>query len=113
MKILIVEDNLAMRKMLCTFICKLCEQIIECTDGCDALEAYREHLPDWVLMDWEMKRMDGLTATKEIIERFPDAHICMVTSYGDNELRTAAINAGAADFIVKDDLSKLRGILSV
>lgn len=112
MKILIVEDNPAMREMLCTFIGKLCERIIECTDGCDALEAYREHLPDWVLMDWEMKQMDGITAAKQIIGQFPDAHICMVTSYNDVELQTAAINAGAAGFVVKDDLSKLRKVLA-
>lgn len=111
-KILIAEDNAEMRQTLRMFIGKSCVHIYECSDGGEALELYRRHSPEWVLMDLDMKPVDGLTATKNIIARYPSAKICIVTGFNDNELRNAAFNAGAKGFVTKDNLTKLREILS-
>lgn len=108
MKILIVDDNCDMREMMKFYLRGYKAEFRECCDGCDALEAYREFLPDWVLMDWEMKKTDGLAATKEIVSRFPDARIVFVTQHDDHELREAAHEAGAGGFVLKDDLLALR-----
>ena len=62
-------------------------------------------------MDWEMKVIDGLAATCQIVSSFPDAQILMVTQYDDVELRRAAAKAGASGFISKDDLQALRQFL--
>lgn len=108
MKILIVDDNAGMREMMRSFLPESFDEVCECDDGFDALDCYRAFLPDWVLMDWEMKRMDGLTATRGIINSFPTARILMVTQYCDKELRRAANEAGACGFFPKDNLLDLR-----
>ena len=108
MKILIVDDNAGMREMMRSFLPESFDDICECEDGFDALDYYRAFLPDWVLMDWEMKRMDGLAATRSIINSFPKARILMVTQYCDKELRRAANEAGVCGFFPKDNLLDLR-----
>ena len=51
MTILIVEDNDSMRQMIKKLLGDLTEAFKECVDGAHALTAYRQYLPDWVLMD--------------------------------------------------------------
>ena len=112
MKILIVEDNSEMRRVLNSYIRPLCRTVYECADGCEAFEFYRRYKPDWVLMDWQMEKMDGIAATEQIVKKYPDAHICMVTSFDDEDLKKEAVKAGACNFVLKDDLLSLRRILA-
>jgi len=111
MKILIVEDNRQTREMIELWLGGLATEIKECEDGAEALNAYRIFSPDWVLMDWEMKRMDGLTATREIVSAFPAARILIVTLHDRSELRAAAEKAGACGFVCKDNLQALNQFL--
>ena len=80
-------------------------------DGVQALAAYREHRPDWVLMDLHLKQMDGLTATGQIKSAYPEARIVIVTNYDDVALREAATNAGAFGYVLKENLLELRALL--
>lgn len=111
-KILIVDDHCDMRQMMKFYLRDYNAEFVECCDGCDALDAYREFQPDWVLMDWEMKKTDGLTASREIIKNFPAARIIIVTQHDDNEMRAEALEAGARSFVLKDDLLALRLFLT-
>jgi CheY-like chemotaxis protein len=111
MKVLIVDDNSYVRQMMKNYLVGIADETFECEDGADALDAYKNFQPDWVLMDWEMKRMDGLAATRGIFAGNPDAKIVMVTQYDDSELREAASEAGVSGFVLKDDLLSLRSIL--
>jgi len=113
MKILIVDDNPAVREMIRSFLPEAFDQVCECADGSDALVCYRSFRPDWVLMDWDMKGLNGLAATREILVEFPEARIVFVTQHEDPELRIAADEAGAKGFVLKDDLSALRSLLFV
>lgn len=108
MKILIVDDNAGMREMMRSFLPESFDEVCECDDGFDALDCYRAFLPDWVLMDWEMKRMDGLAATRDIINAFPSARILMLSQHSNRELHSAANEAGACGFFPKDNLLDLR-----
>ncbi|MGI8639642.1 MAG: response regulator transcription factor [Pyrinomonadaceae bacterium] len=112
MKLLIVEDNPQMRRLIIQIVRKSSDAIFECEDGAEALSAYREHLPDWVLMDVEMREIDGITATRQIITNFPEAKIVIVTDYSNANLREAAKSAGACQFIAKDNLIDLRRLLA-
>ena len=112
MKLLIVDDNAGMRRLIRGLVNDLAETINECGDGAEALAAFAEHRPDWVLMDIKMERLDGIAATRQIIAAFPEAQIVMVTDYGDAKLRAQASAAGACAFVVKEDLFALRGILA-
>jgi CheY-like chemotaxis protein len=111
MKILIVDDNADMREMIHSFLPESFDEIRECVDGSESLESYRSFRPDWVLMDWEMKPVDGLSAIRQILTNFPKANILLVTQHNDPELATAAYEAGAKGFVLKDDLLKLRRLL--
>jgi CheY-like chemotaxis protein len=106
-KILIVDDHAETRRMTRFFLRDSPFEFQECDDGADALDCYEAFRPDWILMDWEMKRMNGLAATKRIVKAHPEAQILMVTQYDDEELRRAAIEAGVRGFVLKDDLLSL------
>lgn len=112
MKVLIVDDNQEIRQLVRACLPKSVEKIVECEDGETAFESYIEHQPDWVLMDWEMPKVDGISATRRIIAEFPKAHICMVTAFDDDDLKSESFKAGAEEFVLKDNLNELKKILS-
>ena len=112
MKVLIVDDNEPMRRLIKSFIADVVDETIECTDGREALAAYRTHRPEVVLMDVKMSGMDGLAATRQIRQSFPDARIIMVSQWDDRALREAARAAGAETYVGKADLLPLRRILA-
>ena len=109
--VLIVEDSEKMRRMLRTLLAGLVSTLWEWHDGESALAAYRAHHPDFVLMDIDMKAMDGITATRQIRAMDPTAKVIMVTSYDQDELREAANDVGAIGYVLKDNLLELVTIL--
>ncbi len=111
MKVLIVEDSIPMLKMIRRAIVCCAEEIYDCDDGAAAIVLYSEQRPDWVLMDIELKQMNGITATARITDDFPDAKILMVTNYNDRDLRQAATDAGACGYVLKENLLEVRQIL--
>ena len=112
MRILITDDHAEMRLLIKTLIGDLAEGIIECANGSEALDAYRQQKPDWVIMDVKMPVTDGISATRQIKAAFPAARIIIVTDYDDPRLRRAALSAGASDYVIKDELMRLRELLA-
>lgn len=108
MKIMIVEDNARLRRLIRHALRGTTESIVESVDGADAVEAYEEHRPDLVLMDIRMPRLDGLTAARQLTKRFPGAKVLMLTDYDEDELRAAAVDAGACGYALKLDLGELQ-----
>jgi CheY-like chemotaxis protein len=104
LKVLIVDDNAKMRSMIASIIKRKTNKIFECSDGIDALGEYSLHRPDWVLMDVQMNKMDGLTATGLIHERFPNAKVMIVTGDDTAAMREAAQQVGASAFVAKENL---------
>jgi CheY-like chemotaxis protein len=111
MTILIVEDNPTVRRLIRRAISDIADNIFECADGADALAAYREHRPDAVLMDVRMPRMDGLSATRQLLRHYPGARVIIVTDYNDDTLRSAARDAGACAYALKHNLTELDTVL--
>ena len=109
--LLIVEDNPAMRRLIRSVVADLAETVHECADGAQALAAYEACSPEWVLMDVEMAEKDGLTATREITATHPEAKILILTKYGAKRMRAAALQAGAQEYILKENLLTVRGII--
>src|SRR5580704_18877198 len=98
MTVLIVDDNAAIRRLLRRAVLEVAGIVWECSDGSDALSAYTEHRPDIVLMDIRMPDMDGLAATRQIRRFNPSARVVIVTDYDDEDLRNAALQAGASGY---------------
>lgn len=78
------------------------EVIGEAVDGVDALDRVAELRPDIVLMDIRMPRMDGLTATAQILAK-PDApRIIVLTTFDSDDMVLKALQAGASGFLLTD-----------
>jgi DNA-binding NarL/FixJ family response regulator len=107
MRLLIVEDNRRMRRALKNFVADYADEIYECEDGAAAFDCYRKLQPDFVLMDVQMPRCDGIAATREIKREFPQAKILIVTNYDESEMRRAAFDAGASGYVLKENLLPL------
>ncbi len=103
MKILIVDDNRANRKLLASYFSADDYAVIEADDGRVAVEHYREHQPDIVLMDIMMPNMDGYEAAQQIKELAGHAYVPViyVTALKPEVALTEAIESGGDDFISK------------
>lgn len=112
MKLLIVDDSQRVRGLIRRLLGGLCEAVHECTDGAQALAAYEEFHPDWVLMDIRMREVDGLEATRRIVAADGEAHVVIVTNCDDERMRELAAHAGACGYVLKEDLTALRGMLT-
>ncbi len=111
MKLLIVDDNAAIRRLIRSIVLPLTGDICECTDGADALSTYIAERPDVVLMDIRMNRVDGIQATKQIREADRKARILIVTDFDDTELHRASLLAGACGYVLKSNLLELVRLL--
>jgi DNA-binding NarL/FixJ family response regulator len=74
----------------------------EAGDGQEAYEQARALRPEMVLMDVEMPKLDGITATRLLIKERADVKILMLSSYADDDRVLKGIQAGAVGYIVKD-----------
>jgi CheY-like chemotaxis protein len=110
-KVLIVDDNAAMRRTLAVLLAPMALQLVECADGADALDAYERHRPDVVLMDIQMRGLDGIAATSAIISTAPGARVVIVTQHDEPDLREAAARAGACGYVLKEDLLTLKPLV--
>jgi two-component system response regulator DegU len=109
--LLIVDDNPHMRRLVGNITADLISEIFECEDGDEVLDEFEDHHPDWVVMDIEMKRTDGLRATEDLLGRYPETKVIIMTKHNDPETRSAAFDAGAWAFCGKDDLLSLRSLI--
>lgn len=112
MKLLIVEDNAPMRRLIRSIVSDLADEIEECDDGAGVFVAYERYLPEWILMDVKMPLTDGITASRQILARYPQAKICIVTECSDAKTRQAASDAGVREYVLKDELIDIRSIIS-
>lgn len=72
-------------------------------DGAEAIALYRKYHPDVLLMDIQMKSMDGLQAAEEIRKLDKDASILFLTTFSDDEYIVRALQVGAKGYILKQD----------
>ena len=87
------------------------DSILECSDGTEAVAGYAGFNPDIVLMDIEMKEMDGFTATENIYKQDPLAKIIFITSHNTSAFRIKAKKLNAMGFVPKENLTELYKLL--
>jgi DNA-binding NarL/FixJ family response regulator len=78
------------------------EVVAGAEDGAQAVALVAEHRPDVVLMDISMPNLNGIEATKRIVEANEDVQVVVLTSFGDREQIVAALDAGAVGYLLKD-----------
>ena len=100
-RILIADDAAFMRMRSANLLKELGHEVIEASDGAEAVAAYKEQRPDAVLLDITMPVLDGLAALRMIMHEDPNARVAMVTAMGQQQVIMEAIKAGAKDFVVK------------
>lgn len=101
-KMLVCDDSILARKSMTAMLNSFgYENVLEVSNGEDAVNKYKAEKPDIVFLDIVMPVKDGITATKEIIEFDPDARIVVISSVGTQTHLREVIKAGAKDFIQK------------
>ncbi|MDG2340879.1 MAG: response regulator transcription factor [Paracoccaceae bacterium] len=78
------------------------EVIATLSDGEQAIEVASEQKPDVILMDLNMPKMNGLTATEMILENSPDTKVLILSMHDTPEYISSALNHGAMGYILKD-----------
>jgi OmpR family response regulator RpaB len=99
-KILIVDDEASIRRILETRFKMLGFDTATASDGEEALEAFNKFGPDVVVLDIMMPKMDGYGVTKEI-RKISDTPIIILTALGDVAERITGLELGADDYVVK------------
>jgi two-component system chemotaxis response regulator CheY len=101
-RLLVVDDALFMRKMICGVAAEAGWQVAgEAGDGQAAVSLYQELRPDLVTMDLVMPIMGGLEALRQIRALDPEAKVVVVTALDQKQALKESIRDGAIDFIVK------------
>ena len=103
-RILVVDDHAVIRSGLSKGL-KVNKDLVpvgEATDGSEAIEMVATHKPDVVLMDLMMPGMDGITATREIHEKYPPVKVIALSSYSEKKMVQGALQAGAIGYLVKN-----------
>ena len=103
-RVVIVDDHAMVRRGMRDFLDLHddLEVVGEASDGAAALALVAELLPDVVVMDLLMPGLDGIAATAELKARHPSIEVVVITSFIEEERITAAIEAGASGFLLKD-----------
>jgi len=109
LRVFVVDDHSVVRRGVVSYLDVLDDVEVagEAADGRDALEKLDAlsslgTLPDVVLMDLQMPRMDGVAATAEITRRYPSVRVVILTSFGENERVHSALQSGASGYLLKD-----------
>jgi DNA-binding NarL/FixJ family response regulator len=103
-RVLIVDDHAVVRMGLKAFFDLLddIEVVGEASDGSEGVAVARRLRPDVILMDLLMPNMDGIAAIARIKEERPETEIVTMTSFIEEEKVTAALEAGASGYVLKD-----------
>jgi DNA-binding NarL/FixJ family response regulator len=107
-KVLIVDDHPLMREGIAAVIQgeKDIVVVAEASDGKQAIELFRAHLPDVTLMDLQMPVMNGIDAIKAIRLEFPTSRFIVLTTYQGDVQALRALKAGATGYLLKNMIWK-------
>jgi NarL family two-component system response regulator LiaR len=103
-RVMVVDDHALVRSGLAAFLLvnKDLKLVAEAKNGLQAIAYCKQNQPDVVLMDLIMPEMDGVEATRNIKQQFPQVQVIALTSFKDQELVQGALQAGAIGYVLKD-----------
>ena len=98
-KILVIDDSSFMRKVLTDMLTKNGHDVVEGTDGNEAIQMYDQEQPDMMIIDVIMPNTDGIAVLKELVPR--GAKAVVVSAVGQDEMMNQAKESGALGYVVK------------
>ena len=103
-KILLVDDHIVMRMglVLATNSEPDMEVVAEAENGLEAIEAFRAHQPDVVVMDLRMPKQNGIETIRVLRDQFAESRVLVFSNYASGDEVYEALKAGAAGFVVKE-----------
>jgi NarL family two-component system response regulator LiaR len=103
-RVVIVDDHPVVRQGLRTFLAVQdgIEVVGEAGDGAEALAQVATLAPDVVLLDLVMPGVDGVAAIAQLVAESPETKVLVLTSFPDDDRLLAAVQAGAAGYMLKD-----------
>lgn len=103
-RVMIVDDQFIVRSGLATFVSIQADMVLvgEAQDGEEALRLASTMQPDVILMDLIMPKVNGVEATRAIVQQLPAVKILALTSYKEKELVQGILRAGATGYLLKD-----------
>lgn len=106
LRVLVVDDNANMRKIVCEIVRALGpKDVLECTDGAQALECVRQWRPDVAIVDFNMTPIDGVEFTRLVRQAEDSANqflpIIMLTAHGERARVEEARDSGVTEFVIK------------
>jgi DNA-binding NarL/FixJ family response regulator len=106
--VLAVDDHALLREGIAALVNAESDMklIAEASNGQEAIEKFRVHLPDVTLMDLQMPALNGIEAIIAIRSEFPNARIIVLTTYVGDVQVLRALKAGAQGYILKGDVPK-------
>lgn len=116
-RVLVVDDHPMVREGIASILDADRRLVVsdQAADGIEAIQAMERHQPDVVLMDVNMPRMNGIEATREIRQRWPDTRIIGLSVQDDETTAKSMLDAGASVFVSKsgDSERMIAAILSL
>lgn len=102
-RIALVDDHVLFRKGMAALIedDERAELVFEASDGNELLEKLKTDQPDIVILDLEMKGMDGLEATRQVKKLYPHIKIIILTMHESDALISKLMEAGAGAYLLK------------
>ncbi|EIJ80506.1 two-component response regulator [Bacillus methanolicus PB1] len=103
-KIVIIDDHQLFRegvKRILDFE-KTFEVVAEGDDGKDAIHLVEQYQPDVVIMDINMPHINGIEATRQLIEKFPESRVIILSIHDDENYVTHALKTGASGYLLKE-----------
>ena len=103
-RVMLVDDHNVVRSGLATFLMAYddLELVGQAGNGVEAVNLCHRSKPDVILMDLMMPEMDGIAATRAILDHYPDVKIIAMTSFEEEELVHGVLAAGAISYLLKN-----------
>ena len=103
-KVMIADDQVILSEGIRSVLASSSELevIAVAHDGQEALDLMAQQVPDVVLLDIRMPRMNGVVATGEIKKRYPGVKVLVLTTFDDSDYILSALNNGACGYLLKD-----------